>query len=248
MELTQDAFLGGKLSVWQPRHGYRAGVDPVLLAAFVAAVPGQSVLELGCGAGVAALALMSRVGGLKAVGLELQPDYADLARRNAAGNSLPLQVLTGDLTQMPVELRARQFDHVIANPPYHRRTSGTPASDRGRATALAEDAPLRDWIDAAARRLAPGGRLSVIQKADRLPDLLAACDDRLGEIRILPLLPRAGRDASLVLLGARKGGRGAFRLLAPVVLHDGESHGFDGEDYAAPIRAILREGAGFSGI
>ena len=50
-DLTCDDFLGGRLSIWQPRDGYRAGVDPVLLAASVPARAGQSVLELGCGTG-----------------------------------------------------------------------------------------------------------------------------------------------------------------------------------------------------
>lgn len=133
----------------------------MLLAAFVTARPGQSVLELGCGAGVASLALQARVGGLSAVGLEIQADYAALARRNVAENGLELQVIDGDLAVMPEALRARQFDHVIANPPYFRR-DGTQAADPGREMALAEKTPLSQWVDAGIRRLKPGGALSVI--------------------------------------------------------------------------------------
>ena len=95
--LTRDAFLGGALSVWQPRRGYRAGIDPVLLAAAVPAVAGQSVLELGCGAGVASLCLGRRVPGLVLHGVEIQQDYANLARRNGAENDIGLTVTTADL-------------------------------------------------------------------------------------------------------------------------------------------------------
>lgn len=245
MELTRDDFMGGRLSVWQPKAGYRAGVDPVFLAAFVQARPGQSVLELGCGVGVAALALQARVGGLDITGLELQESYADLARRNATETGLAMQVVTGDLTSMPPELRARQFDHVIANPPYYLRNGGSGADDTGRETALAEGTPLAAWIDAGVRRLLPGGHLSIIQNAERLPDLLAACDGRLGDIAVLPLHPRRQRPASLILLRARKGSGGAFRLLAPLILHEGDRHLRDGESYTATVRAILREGAEF---
>ena len=52
-DTTADAFLGGRLTLKQPVAGYRAGVDPVLLASAVAAQAGQSVLELGCGTGAA---------------------------------------------------------------------------------------------------------------------------------------------------------------------------------------------------
>ncbi|WP_172298868.1 tRNA1(Val) (adenine(37)-N6)-methyltransferase [Pseudoruegeria sp. HB172150] len=242
--LTRDRFLGGRLSVWQPKRGqgYRAGVDPVLLAAAVTASPGDSVLELGCGAGVAALCLQARVGGLALTGLELQPDYAELARRNADEAGLPLRVVTGDLSRMPPELRAETFDHVLANPPYFRRERGT-ASAGGRETALGESTPLSAWIDAAARRLKPRGTLTVIQKAERLPDLLAACDDRLGDLRLLPLAPRANRESELILLRARKGARGAFRLLPPVILHKGNIHEKDGDSYRDEIGAVLRDSA-----
>ena len=58
--LSCDAFLGGRLRIWQPRAGYRAGIDPVMLAAAVPARPRQSVLELGCGAGTASLCLAAQ--------------------------------------------------------------------------------------------------------------------------------------------------------------------------------------------
>ena len=158
---TEDAFLGGRLVLHQPARGYRAGTDPVLLAAAVPATPGQSVLELGCGVGTAALCLMARVPGLDVTGVELQPDYADLARRNAARNALPLGVVTADLARLPDDLRQRAFDHVIANPPYFDPARSLPARDDGKATAFAGDTPLAVWIDTALRRLAPGGRLVI---------------------------------------------------------------------------------------
>ena len=82
-QTTTDDFLGGLVSVIQPRKGYRAGVDAVLLAASIPAKPGQQVLELGCGVGVASLCLAARVPDLTMTGVELQSDYAALALQNA---------------------------------------------------------------------------------------------------------------------------------------------------------------------
>lgn len=241
--LVQNDFLNGRVKAYQPLKGYRAGVDPVVLAASVPAVPGDSVLELGCGVGVAALCLNARVPGLTLTGLEVQADYADLARRNAEVNAAALTVVTGDLAQMPPEVRAQSFDHVIANPPYFQRQGGTPAPDQGREKALGEDTPLSLWIDTAIRRLKPGGWLTMINRVDRLPDALSSLDDRMGNIAVLPLAPRAGRMARLFLLRAQKGGRGAFVLLAPVVLHEGAQHDGDRESYTDEVRAVLRNGA-----
>ncbi len=113
-DLTYDAFLGGKLHLWQPRKGYRAGVDPVLLAATVPAVPGQRVLELGCGAGAASLCLGARVPELSLTGVEVQPAYAELARRNHPS----FAVFESVLSAIPLSLLLRHFYHVFANPPY----------------------------------------------------------------------------------------------------------------------------------
>lgn len=241
-DLSEDEFLGGRLRIAQPRHGYRAAMDSVLLAAAVPARPGESVLELGCGAGVASLCLGRRVPGLRVAGLELQPAYAALARRNAAANGQDLELHEGDLVALPAGLRGRSFDHVIANPPYFPAGAGTPAADVGRETAQREATPLDLWLGVALRRLRPGGWLTVIQAADRLPGLLTGLGAGAGSVTVLPIASRAGREANRVILRARKGGRGAFRLAAPFVLHDGAAHLRDGDDHSAAARAILRDG------
>lgn len=242
-ELSQDRFLGGRLVLSQPLKGYRAGVDPVFLAAAIDAEPGQSVLDLGCGAGAAALCLGARLSGLRLVGVERQGDYAELARENAAGNRIDLAVHTSDLASLPAEVKAASFDHVIMNPPYHLRAQSTTSADPGREAALFEDTPLAVWIDAATKRLRPGGYLTIVQKTERLQEILAGMDGRLGSILVKPLAPRQDRPAVLVLVRARKGGRAGFRLASPLVLHTGAEHARDAESYAPQVASVLRDGA-----
>lgn len=243
-DLSDDAFLCGRLQLWQPISGYRAATDPVFLAAACPAAAGDSVLDLGCGAGAAALCLGWRVAGLDLTGLEVQPDYAALARQNARRNGILLDVVDGDLTEMPRALR-QPFDHVIANPPYYPR-AGTPSPKPGRDTALRARTALADWVAAAASRLRPGGWLTMICGADSLPEVVTALAPRLGSAAILPLAPRRDRAALRIVLRARKGGKGAFRLLPPFVIHDGDRHDGDRESYTAEANAVLREGADLS--
>lgn len=243
-DLTHDAFLGGRLHLWQPRKGYRAATDPVLLAAACPALSGQSVLDLGCGVGAASLCLAARVPDLRLYGLELQPDIAALARRNAADNGFAMQIECGDLGQMPKPLRLG-FDHVIANPPYYAQT-GTPSPDPSRDTALRAETPLGDWVQTAARRLSPGGWLTLICGVDGLPQVLTAMGTTLGSATVLPLAPRQGRPALRIILRARKSGRAAFRLLAPFVLHEGTAHESDRESYTPRAGAVLRRGGDLS--
>lgn len=241
-DITHDLFLNGRLTIAQPRTGFRAGVDSVFLGAAVPAVAGQSVLELGCGVGTASFCLASRVPGLTLTGLEIQPGYANLARRNAERNSIPLDVVEGDLANPPGSIRDLNVDHVFANPPYYERSRGTSASDAGRETAFADGAPLATWVDAAVRRLRPRGCLTFIQKIERLPELLAAMDARVGRIEVLPLSPRQNARPRLFLLRARKGARAPFALLPPLIIHEGVRHERDGESYRPEIASVLREG------
>lgn len=240
-ETRIDGFLGGRLRIEQPARGYRSGADAVMLAAACPARSGQQVLELGCGAGVATLCLGWRVAGLGLTGIERQADYAALARRNAAANGLDCEILTGDLADPPPALRARSFDHVMMNPPYF--LAGTAAPDPGRAAARQEETPLAVWLDAALRRLRPGGWLTAIQRADRLDGLIAGLFGRAGAISVRPLAARAGQEAGRVIVTARKGARGPLRLLAPFVLHAAARHDRDGEDLTPEAAAVLRNGA-----
>lgn len=242
-DVTRDAFLGGQVTLIQPKNGYRAGVDPVLLAAAVPAKTGQSVLELGCGAGQALICLGHRVPGLTLTGVEVQAPYADLARQNGALNACHFNVIEADLSHVPDDLRQRRFDHVIANPPYYKAGAHSPAQDKGRQVALGEATPLEQWLDTASRRLAPKGYLHLIQRADRLSDVLCACVGRVGSPEILPIAPRVGRAAELFILRARKGGRADLRLHAPLILHENPEHPGDRPDYTEPVEAILRHGA-----
>ncbi|WP_243730871.1 tRNA1(Val) (adenine(37)-N6)-methyltransferase [Rubellimicrobium sp. CFH 75288] len=238
-----DALLGGRLRLIQPRRGFRAGMDSLLLAASVPAREGDSALDLGCGAGAAVLALGVRVRGLGLAGLEVQPAYAALARRNALLNGLGLEVWEGDVAMPPPGLGGRAFDRVLMNPPFFDRRASVRAADPGREAAQGARAPISAWLALAARRLRPGGTLSAIHRVEALPALLGALPGTLGSVAVLPLAPRPGRPPRSVLVRAVKGGRAPFALLAPLALHAAPRHLRDGEDLTPWARAVLRDGA-----
>nr|WP_136442110.1 methyltransferase [Pacificoceanicola onchidii] len=242
-DLDSSDFLGGKIRLLQPRAGYRAGVDPVLLAASIDAKPGQSVLDLGCGAGPALCCLGARVSDLHLTGVEIQPAYAELARINLSENHLHGDITVANVSELPAELRQRRFDHVMANPPYFLENQRRSAEDAGREIGRAGQTPLTDWIDTAARRVNPGGFVTIVQRIERLPELLAAMQKTLGSLELMPLFPRAGRPPRLVLVRGRKTGKAAFRFHGGLVLHRGGAHEGDREHYTDATNAILRDGA-----
>jgi tRNA1Val (adenine37-N6)-methyltransferase len=235
-DLTDDAFLCGRLHLLQPRAGYRAATDPVLLAACVPAAAGHRVLDLGCGAGAASLCLAARVPGLVHHGLELQADYADLCAQNAQRNGVVMDVSVGDVADVPIALRV-EFDHVIANPPYYP-SAGSPSPIAGRDVALRVDTDIDVWVAAGLRRLRPGGWLTMIFTPDLLPKALSV----QGNAVVLPLAARVDRAPGRVVVQWRKVSKQPFRLLAPFVIHKGAAHDGDRESYTDVAQAVLRLG------
>ncbi len=237
---SQDALLGGRVRLNQPSAGYRVAIDPVILAAAVPAGPGDPVLDLGCGVGAAALCLLARVPEARVTGLELQAEFAGLAARNAAlnGRAEAFRVVQGDLMAPPPALAPGGFGQVMLNPPYVGAGRGRAAATPAKALATQEgEVGLAAWLHAALTLLRPKGRLTVIHRADRLDEVLACLQGRVGEIRVFPLWPSAGRPARRVLVGARKG------VATPLALDPGlVLHGADGR-FTVEAEAVLRGGA-----
>ena len=242
METTENAFLGGRLSILQPKSGYQAGADPVFLAAAVDARPGQRVLDLGCGVGTALLCLMAREPAILVTGVELQPDLAKLAEANMDRNGVGGDIVTANIEHLPPTLLDQSFDHVMTNPPFFDRQTGSAAKNVGRELGRGAGMDTVSWLEIALRRVATGGHLTLINRAERLPDCLLALRDRAGDIVVKPLAPRIGRPAKLFILSARKGAKRPFQLSPPLLLHQGRHHERDGDSYTPDVQAILRDG------
>ena len=100
LRVTDDAFLGDGLRVLQPKHGYRAGIDAVLLAATVAGDGALRVADLGAGAGVVGLCVARRLPAARVTLVEREAELVEIARQNAIRNGLSdrVAVVSGDVT------------------------------------------------------------------------------------------------------------------------------------------------------
>lgn len=238
--LSEDTFLGGKVRLRQPVDGYRAAIDPVLLAASVDAKPGQRVLEVGTGHGAAAICLARRVPECAVTGIEIQPDLVRLANDNARLNGLSasVQVMVGDLVRPLPRIAAGGFDHVMANPPYLDAPRADASPEAARAAANVEgEADLEEWIGFMLRMVRSKGTITLIHRADRLGDLLSLMQGQAGEVVVFPLWPKQGVPAKRVIVRARKAIRSPLSMSAGLVMH-----ALDGS-YTATADEILRGGA-----
>jgi tRNA1(Val) A37 N6-methylase TrmN6 len=241
--ITEDRLLNGRVRLRQPADGVRAAIDPVFLAAAVAAESQQQILDVGCGAGAAMLCLAARVPQCRVTGMDSQRHLVRLAGDNVVLNDMAdrLSVMIGDLLQPPPRLSPGSFDHVMANPPFLERGRGSEAPNPAKAAATMEgDAALGDWVRFALAMARAKGTVTFIHRADRIDALLGHLAGRAGEVVIFPLWPGIGKPASRVLVRARKQIAAPARLAAGLVLHEPDGR------FTAAAEAVLRGGEGLT--
>ena len=243
---SEDAVLGGRLVLRQPRRGHRVGHDAILLAAATSAQSGEQAVDLGAGVGGAGLALARRIEGLNVTLVEIDPELTALAASNAQRNGLSDRVRA---VCLDVEAPAAAFAaaglapesaaRVLMNPPFN--VAQQPSPDRARRTAhAASDQTPEQWLRTAARLLRADGVVTLIWRADGLAAVLAALDKDFGAIAVLPVHAKPGAAAIRVLVRATKGNRAPLALLPGFLLADA-----DGKPTAA-AEAVLRNGEALS--
>ena len=239
-ETTEDALLAGQVFLRQPKDGFRAAIDSVLLPAAVPAVAGDRVFEIGAGCGAAALCLARRVDGVTISGIDIQPQLVRLASDNIRANGFEgrIDIMSGDVAlELPPRVQG-PFDHVMLNPPYLEGIRARAPGNGDKAAAQIEGAAgLEVWLSRAHGLLRHKGIVTMVHRADRLDDIIQALAGRFGGIAVCPLWPRAGVPAKRLIVRARKGVATPFALTAGLVLHNGDG------GYTEEAAAVLRGGA-----
>lgn len=242
VETTDDAFLGGALRLLQPRSGYRAGVDAVLLsaAAPVREDQGARIADLGSGVGTVGLCIARRLARVNVDLVEREPQLAELAAENIARNELSdrVRVITCDLTSGAAldALRPDHYDLVVANPPFYEldrtRASRVPLKATSHAFPQGD---LEAWARCMSRIVRPSGMITVVHRAQALDLLLEALSRRFGGLGIVPIYARDdGEPAIRCLLYGTKGSRKPLEVGPGLVLHD------DTNAFCEKVSRVLR--------
>jgi tRNA1(Val) A37 N6-methylase TrmN6 len=220
-DVTEDAALGGRLHLRQPRRGHRVGHDAILLAAATGGAYGERVADFGAGVGGAGLALANRIPGLRVTLIEIDRGLCELARQNAILNRMDERVEVARADVANIDLADASLDRVLMNPPFNDpgRSNVSPDASRARAHVATPDT-LTSWIGTAARTLRPNGILTMIWRADGLGDVLNTLSGGFGSVMVLPIHPRPNAAAIRVIARAQKGGKAPLALLPPLELND----------------------------
>ncbi len=221
---TMDTFFNGRLQVIQKKKGYRFSIDAVLLSQFVKIRKDERVIDLGTGCGILPLLLSQTTKAHSLVGVEIQEELAECAKKNVLLNHLEgrMSILQQDLRELGKTFAPGSFDVVLSNPPYRRYRSGRINPSAEKAIARHEiRGTLEDLISVASYLLPTNGRGYFIFPAMRTVDLLVALRSReLEPKRLRFVYPRIGEDAKFILAESVKASGVELKVSAPLILEE----------------------------
>lgn len=223
--LTLDELKYFGLQLYQPRHGYRYSLDPLLLARFCTTLPPDgSIADLGAGCGIISLVLARLNPTASVLAVENNPEMAALVERNIRHNGLAGRVSSHveDVINLSKSYVASTFDLVVSNPPFRTAGSGKNSPRAGRDSARHEtSAVLADFIAAAKYLVKPSGRICFIQLPSRLPEFMAlAVQMKLSVLRVRMIHSNAGSPATMFMAELAKGRRSAPVMEPPLYVRD----------------------------
>ena len=220
----------GDYIVFQDTDDYAFSQDSVFLANMAKLSPSDAVLDLGCGSGILSTLALVKKHVKKAVGIELQPRVADMARDSAIQNGLQdkFEVICADVKDIRSILKAESFDKVLCNPPYFTNSGNSgqksvsdEENDALNVNARTEKsvsrtestATLDDFVKGASYALRFGGDAWFVIKADRMASLIYSLKSYNLEPKEATLIyPKPTSDVDVVILKARKGAKEGLKI------------------------------------
>ena len=200
-KVLQD--LDAHRKIYQFTEGFSFGTDAVLLSGFIQPRKNSIGVEFGTGTGIIPLLLSMHKEFQKIYALEIQPDYADLARENLEMNgfSHKVEVIEGDLKDAK-KLLPFYADFVFSNPPYMRKETGKVNDCEKKRIARHEiHCDIRDICRSAASLLQDKGDFYCVYRLARMAELLDAMREfALEPKNIIFVTPKPDSSPDLILV------------------------------------------------
>lgn len=221
-ERIDDLQCKGYQLIQKPK-GFCFGVDAVLLSDFAKVKRGQRVLDLCTGSGVIPILLAAKTEGEEFYGLELQPDYADMAGRSVKLNHLEdkVRIVCGDVKEIKEQFSPVSFQVVTVNPPYMTEHHGLTNLYEPKTIARHEVMLcLEDVIAAAGYVLPESGSFFMIHKPFRLAEIFECMKRYHIEPKRMRLVhPYVDKEPTMVLIEGTKGGKPRITVEAPLIVY-----------------------------
>lgn len=222
-ETLDDLQLKG-IHVIQKKQAFRFGIDAVLLANFPTIKNGAKVVDLCSGTGIISFILAGKTNASNIIGIEIQKEIADMAKRSIKYNNLQEKVrfIEGDLKNLKLLKDIEKVDVVTVNPPY--KTQGTGIININDKNAISRHeicCTLDDVVKAAKILLKDKGKLYMIHRPDRIVDIMNVMRKYYIEPKLIRTIhPAVDKPPSMILIEGQKNGGKFLKWDRPLYIYD----------------------------
>ncbi|SDW90884.1 tRNA1Val (adenine37-N6)-methyltransferase [Lachnospiraceae bacterium KHCPX20] len=221
-ERIDDLQRNGRRIIQDPAR-FCFGMDAVLLSDFANIRKNETVVDLGTGNGILPILLEAKTPGTHFIGLEIQEDSADMARRSVAMNQTEekIEIITGDMKEAADLLGKNCYNVVVSNPPYMVESHGIQNPKDAKAIARHEvKMSLSDLLHQTKLLLKPNGRCYFVHRPFRLAEIIAGMvKEGLEPKRMQLVYPYVDAEPNMVLIEGRKGGKARMTVEKPRIIY-----------------------------
>ncbi|MCR5594224.1 MAG: tRNA1(Val) (adenine(37)-N6)-methyltransferase [Lachnospiraceae bacterium] len=224
-ERIDDLELSG-LRIIQDPGRFCFGMDAVLLSGFVHASIGDRCLDIGTGTGIIPILMSAKTEAGHIIGLEIQPESAEMAARSVVLNGLSskIEIINGDIREAASYFEAASFDVITSNPPYMIADHGIKNPDSALAIARHEVcATLEDIVKAAAHLVRTGGNFYMVHRPFRLAEIIRTLSAyNMEPKRMRFVYPYADKEPNMVLIQSVRGGKPRMQVDKPLIVFESQ--------------------------
>ena len=200
------------LKIIQNKDGFCFGIDSILLTDFAKNIKQNSkVIDLGTGTGIIPILLYGKTKNTKFVGVEIQPEVAEMANRSVKLNLLEnnIEILNTNILELSKIYNRGSFDVVTTNPPYKKINTGVINENNKKLISRHEImASLEDFIRTASFLLKDLGEFYMVHRPDRLVDIFYEMrKNKIEPKKIKFIYPNKNKKTNLVLIKGIKNGK-----------------------------------------
>lgn len=239
MEVIHELLGYNRIKIIQNDEMFSFSLDSILLANFVeTTLKTNKIIDLGCGNAPIPLYLTLKTNA-KIIGVEIQKEIADMAKRGVELNGLgeQIEIINDDLKGIYLKVQANTFDIVVSNPPYFKVHKESNLNKNDYLTIARHEvmATLDDIVVEAKKLLVDGGSLYLVHRAERIEDIFVTMSKHNMVVKKLQFVysKKSSSNALAVLIQAKKNKNSGLKVLQPIYAYD------DNGKYTEEIKKIF---------
>ena len=224
--------------LYQPLDGYCYNSDTHFLFNFIFEnlksfknVNGE-LLDIGSGSGILGLLVAREYKRLKLNQIEIQEVFQFLSIKNANTNNINTNMNKGSFLDFEFD---KKFDICVSNPPFYHSNVIKSENEILKIARYNDSLPLEDFISKVSKILKDSGKFFFCYDVKQINEILLLLNKYKLNVESLQFVhPNDKKDATLILVYARKNSKSLTKIINPLVV-------FENNEFTKEVQKIYEK-------